>query len=719
MILRSLFTVHAFLDELDLAIKALETYIELIKKGRYRASKSGGAEANLDSDEIVLQTACQGVKYLCCHASDRVALTVKEVGIQIEKWLEESEQRAKALAEAKTNGAVTADEQVRISSQTVSNHTLASGYRAVGISRAYWSRTTYDAEFREDMRKQSLLNLQRSVSADYKDTENPDSLFTLGLLLAESGELDKAVVAVKHALLRQAHALRETWSEVHSPTLREPPFPSTAKYLSLWHLLVLILSAAQDFDTALNTCEAVVAQLDGTLQWKGENDANGSTKAAESNNSSLLQTGQDPSPNQSRALQYKLENWEKEASLQIKMTHLALIEVTEGSEAAINTSDELLRLYSTLYGGQTELKFRSGPLFPVPAKPPRNSSGTLRNIRQSLFGRLKGTRGSLQHITSTFALGNVHTPPAKYAGEPHEGHDPQGGPQIQVVNEYNQVTDSSGYDSPHNHTVQSVGRSHSRRLHKRNRSLDTTMGSTSFHSKRNVGSSTSDVTDDASHLSVNSSVLSGASGRMASHGSNALQIDNAHQFHNSQPCSSDNQASQASQVGMELSHDMQSSKLDASVTDGRQLHGVSIRGDRSVSCDHSDREKSPGSGSEELHRHDRHLLPDDHALGAGSRPPRRRIDHRRYSLLVKVWLFIAGLYRRATLYGDAKGAIIESLTALESLETEITIEASTFGALAINDQSLSRSIDELRADVLTEVIRLTPLLISITEPWLG
>ncbi|KAI9784010.1 MAG: hypothetical protein M1816_001092 [Peltula sp. TS41687] len=701
-ILRHLFTVHAFLDEFDLAIKALETYIELVKKGRSRVLKSGKPEPNLDQDEMVLQTASQGVKYLCSQDGERAAVRAKEVGNQIKMWLEESKEREEALAEAELNGAEGADEQSKMGDQKVSKHVLASGYRAVGISEAHWSRTTYGTEAREDMRQQALLNLQGSVSAYYEDTDNPESVFALGLLLAESLELDKAVAAVKQALLRQAHALKASipeLSEAQSSLSTNLQLASSTKYIPLWHLLVLLLSAAQDFDTALETCEGVIAQFDSVLQPKDEIDANGSVNTGGPNDSSMRQNSQKPSPKQTRDILSRLESQEKEAMLQIKMTQLTLIEVIEDSETAVNASEGLLRLYSVLYGAWTELRYRSGPVVPAPTKASRISSGTLKTIRQSLFGKSKTTRQSLRHLNSSFSLGNTRASSVERVGEAQERDASQSNPQIQVVNEYDQVTDSIGNDFRHNLTVQTVGRSHHRKLHKQHRSWYSTMGSTSLHPRQGLAAASSDVGGGSRPLSVHSSIMSGASGQMVmSQGRNAISSDNIPQFPESRPRSPDNQAGQA---GLGMSNDTRSAQQDTSSTDERQLHKISIRGNP-LSRAPSGRGKYPAFGSDGPQNHVMQLLSDEPGLGTGSRSRKGPFDHRRYSLLIKIWLFIAGLYRRATLYEDAKGAIDEALTVLECLEGKITAESSTFGAWAVNDESLSRRIDELRADVLTE-----------------
>jgi cargo-transport protein YPP1 len=76
---------------------------------------------------------------------------------------------------------------------------------------------------------------------------------------------------------------------------------------------------------------------------------------------------------------------------------------------------------------------------------------------------------------------------------------------------------------------------------------------------------------------------------------------------------------------------------------------------------------------------------------------------RRTSLLVDVWLFISGLYRRADYYEDAKGAVDEAQLLVEGLENNIMQVEATSKALETREWGDGKSVEELWADVLAEV----------------
>ncbi|KAK4157984.1 hypothetical protein C8A00DRAFT_29055 [Chaetomidium leptoderma] len=75
---------------------------------------------------------------------------------------------------------------------------------------------------------------------------------------------------------------------------------------------------------------------------------------------------------------------------------------------------------------------------------------------------------------------------------------------------------------------------------------------------------------------------------------------------------------------------------------------------------------------------------------------------RRKVILVKVWLVIAGFYRRAGLVDDAQKAIGEALTVAQGLEADVVNEAS--GALLVRQAGwgMEKSAEEVMADVWAE-----------------
>lgn len=63
LILRRLFHVHSALADFDLAMQALDSYIEIVTAAKERAAKSA-EYGELEKDEILLQTLSEGVTLL-------------------------------------------------------------------------------------------------------------------------------------------------------------------------------------------------------------------------------------------------------------------------------------------------------------------------------------------------------------------------------------------------------------------------------------------------------------------------------------------------------------------------------------------------------------------------------------------------------------------------------------------------------------------------------
>ena len=102
------------------------------------------------------------------------------------------------------------------------------------------------------------------------------------------------------------------------------------------------------------------------------------------------------------------------------------------------------------------------------------------------------------------------------------------------------------------------------------------------------------------------------------------------------------------------------------------------------------------------------LPPMSEASPSPSFPSLQERKHR-LSVLIEVWLFISGLYRRAEYYDDAKGAIDEAQKLLEGLESEISQIDASWKALGDKGWGDGKSIEELWGDVFSEVSNSNPL----------
>ncbi|KAK0621174.1 hypothetical protein B0T17DRAFT_608449 [Bombardia bombarda] len=83
--------------------------------------------------------------------------------------------------------------------------------------------------------------------------------------------------------------------------------------------------------------------------------------------------------------------------------------------------------------------------------------------------------------------------------------------------------------------------------------------------------------------------------------------------------------------------------------------------------------------------------------------PQDHTRRRRRAILVKVWLAIAGFYRRAGLLDDGQKACAEAQKIVQALEAEVSSDGS--GSLSVREAGWGqhKSVEELLADVWTEI----------------
>ena len=84
--------------------------------------------------------------------------------------------------------------------------------------------------------------------------------------------------------------------------------------------------------------------------------------------------------------------------------------------------------------------------------------------------------------------------------------------------------------------------------------------------------------------------------------------------------------------------------------------------------------------------------------------PKDKEKSQRTAILIKVWLVIAGFYRRAGMYDDCRGAIGEAQKLVQNLDSEATREPSgASGSIKGATWAEEKSVDDLWGDVFTEV----------------
>ncbi|KAJ5518010.1 Tetratricopeptide-like helical [Penicillium expansum] len=347
-------TYHFSFADFDLAVKALDSYIEIVTAAKERAEKSAES-GELEKDEVFLQTLSEGVTLLSCLGSLEEAEKARDLTEMMREYIDKHNTPP-------TNG------QVNGNSTNLPNippSVLASSYRAIGVGLACWASWTPVNESRDEIRADAIEYLEKSLAPELGSSLSYSSLYTLGLVLAENRDLDTAIDYVKSALTPSS-----------SSTAVSDDLSKERDLVSLWHLLALLLSAKQEFEIAGRSCEAAFEQFPRELFSKSHRERRSSRNPQ--------------NPNQ-RPVVSRLQGREKERIVQTRITQLAFIELLEGPEAAVNHSTQLLSLFGTLFQDLNledgENKAKADHLIP-----PKSSAGTVKSFRGSIFGRNRTTQ---------------------------------------------------------------------------------------------------------------------------------------------------------------------------------------------------------------------------------------------------------------------------------------------------------------------------------------
>lgn len=604
MILRRLFHVHSALADFDLAIKSLDSYVEIVTAAKERAAKAAES-GELEKDELLLQTLSEGVSLLSCLGSFEEAEKAKDLTELIREYLDKHE---KAQQNATTNDDTSLSGGPATSeSPEISQSVLALANRAVGIGLANWANYTPLNESRDLIRGEAIDYLETSVSPELGNQLSYASLYTLSLVLAENRDLDTAISYVKSALTSNSSPGSEDLSQERD-------------LVPLWHLLALLLSAKQEFDIAERSCEAAFEQFPSDIFPKSSRERR-SSRQSHCKDHGL--TGP------KRSLLGRLSGREKERIIQTRISQLAFVELIEGPEAAVNQTEQLLSLFSTLFSdlnldnGDTKTKQEH-------LVPPKSSAGTARSFRSSIFSRNRSSQ--LPDRRADQLSDAPAVPPI-----PNGHSTPTGAPAIHVTDE----------DPNSQHENQSpLSRSDSKKLRKR---------SGSFHSKQEKprdqepplpnGAETPEMVGIA--VSGNASPVS----PIPSPGGGKQPLQPiAHNIHHQQ---------QPAPAGHERQPPVQDIRLPASNRFDSPTNAIT-------------KFSTPQSNK--------------HALG----------------LLVKIWLIIAGLYRRASLFDDAREACEEAAKQTARVEVIASSHESSARSLSKRGWCNAKSSEELWADVYAE-----------------
>ena len=649
-ILRQLFTVHASLAEFDLAGKALDTYLEIITKGKSRVEKSGEEEPGLDDEATVLCTAAAGIKMLCVYGRRKEAERALAIAAVIEKWLH----KYRKVLSTKTEGngdqipSYLEDQKISIESP-IAGKPFAVGFRALGMSQAHWARQTYETSARSELQEKAIANFRTALEPGLGDDRDIETLYCLAFVLAETLEIDAAISNVKKALSVGTHSSKsqmlpgedESFEDTIGLDGYSDPDPR-GLLLRCWHLLGLLLSARQEYSMASESCQAALEQQGGVA--------------------ALLRQSKRPLPSET------LELFERRDIIEIKITQLALAEVVGGPEEAVNASSELLGLYTKLFNHS--MKSAPSTLSPERAARPPSRSGTMKTIRGSILGRSKDAAKDYRQSAASrgnTAPGSVHTQESV--------NEITRTPTISVTSEDNSVSQNPVHDFHSHHLFHHD----SKKLQKRN-------------SKKSIGSVRR--SQGASPTRPSTAIDSSQSNQVIP----PRGLRSADGPTRSPPQDGD---FAADEVGVAVSHDMPppTSSLP------KDLNGPSSTIQPMNSTPNQNyitrnpTAKYPKPSADQFSNN--LSISPSFSLPQPRFSPSDQLRHA-LTLLTKIWLLIASLYRRATLYKDAQGAISEALTHVQSIEAAIAAHYSSAEAFATPGWGGVKSVGELWADLHTE-----------------
>lgn len=628
-----MFTVHTALAEFILAGKAFDTYIELVRKSKVRVEKSGESETGLDNDATVLKTAAAGIQMLCHYGRRKQVERAQEVALILEGWLGRIQSLSESVASADDNPTDLRHEHSH-SNKYVPGEALAAAHHSLGVCRAHWARLTYETTSRPELQTKAISSFHAALSSTPSRAQSADLQYGLALILAETRDIDAAIDSVKQAI-SACNADSESLIQEQRVTSDAVLEGQNRRLLfKAWHLLSFLLSARQDFATAIASCDAANELYGDLLEGSSHSQ-----------------------------LSERLALSERESIVELKMSQLVLSEILDGPEEAVNACGDLLGVYKRLLtpGGahQSQAPAITVSLSKDTDSPPGTANGTVRSARQSILERSKEAVSSLPRV-------GHHTHHIPITGEASPG----------ISRDTNTSSTLDGsmserkYQPPHH-----LARQESKKLHKRRsrKSMVSTRGESPHKSSPADGSEES------------TQVL-------------PLRVANLKKSSLEAPYDGSSLSHDSASVGVAVTHNASSHEQRG------QAGSRALPPTTSHSTHHKNQHLSPGhpktppSGSSEnppIAFHLTYSLPD---------PLYASVDLNRHSvtLLARIWLLIAQLYRGASMPVDAQGALAEAIRQAQSIEATVAAIESSAEALSTPGWGNLKSVAEVWADVHAE-----------------
>ncbi|CCX13713.1 Similar to Putative cargo-transport protein ypp1; acc. no. O94441 [Pyronema omphalodes CBS 100304] len=280
-ILRHLFYTLTAIGNFTDAVSALNTYIMLIQAGMDRIQK-GHHEKDFDSPRTIFNTVVEGIRVLCKFVGK--GQEAVDVANKMEKWIDQWKIRDKYI--------------------------LAEIHRGIGMANAAFARQTPEAEIRPEHQQKAAEAFRKGLGFDVIDIQG---WYGLALVEAEMRQIDNAMESCRKGL----GALKYNFLDNESPDDIEGNARDYKRFaVPLLHLLALLMTATEDFETAEKVCK-------NAFEIVGEG----------------------------REAVADLGVGDKIAIFELRISQLAIIEAVEDTETAISMAEQLLELYSMLFDG--------------------------------------------------------------------------------------------------------------------------------------------------------------------------------------------------------------------------------------------------------------------------------------------------------------------------------------------------------------------------------
>ncbi|KAL8671340.1 MAG: hypothetical protein Q9168_004150 [Polycauliona sp. 1 TL-2023] len=646
-LLRHLFTAHAALAEFNLAAKAFDTYIELVAKGKARVDKSGEDDVGLDDDSTVLEATAAGLEMLCFHGRRKQLERAQEIAAILDKWLEHIESLSEPRVSADDNPKEL--ETVRRKPpQPLPEIAVAVAHRSLGICRAYWARLTYDVSARPGLQAKAIASLRMGLNHALAPSLGGEIHYALAVVLAETRDIDGAIQSAKSTIALCADEIDEEASGDQADVSDPVEDRKRILLFKAWHLLACLLSARQDFATSVASCDAAY-ELYGDL------------------------IEQIPRSK----VQERLSLAERERVLELKMSQVALSEILDGPEEAVNAGGDLLGLYKQLFDYEEAVKsnITSAPpalLHNDTLSPSRSANGTVKSARRSIFG---GSKDVVAHIPNG---GHHASNGLKTSGSQRNAAEKptfSGNLDGQVDGQ----TSERPYQPPHH-----LARQESKKLHKR----QSRKSIVSDHRGRGASTNRSSFTNGLD------GTVQGLPSRIAEMTRPSVESSRGGSSLDGGPVSSDG-------VGVAITHNVSSDRSHKNSDPAETSRSFPIN----TQSKHQNAQ-NPSTPFSQPHASHPSISSSELSTLNDSLPdpiyPATDLRRRALTLLTRIWLLIARLYRDAAMPVDSQGALAEAFSHAQSIEAIVAATESSAQALSEPGWSNLKSVAEVWADVHAE-----------------